>query len=100
MAVPDHHQGFTNQVMGDAPEKTYNTFAEADAAAEAEARSSENAYGQNNSNGSADVTRKSAFKSGMQSNAMKTPNDNFARVTWTDLAAGRGSLGTGDGSRA
>ena len=78
------------------PEKTYNTFAEADAAAAAEEE--ENAYGS-----SQDVTRKSAFKGG---GGMSKPSDNFARVTWTDLAMGNKSAFGGDvkhsrmGSRA
>ena len=58
------------------PERTYGTFEEADAAADAQASA---AYL------SADVTRKSAFKGG----ASSKPADNFARVTWTDLSMGK-----------
>ena len=42
--VPDHIN-FPETQPGVAAEKTYNTFAEADAAAEAEANSREDAYG-------------------------------------------------------
>lgn len=66
------------------PERTYNTFEEADAAADAEVL---NAY-----NGGADVTRKSAFKG---TSASKQPADAFARVTWTDLAMGRQNEASG-----
>ena len=84
MAVPE-----TNKFAKIEPERTYNTFAEADEAAEAQ----ENAYGS-----SQDVTRKSAFKGG--AGGFSKPSDNFARVTWTDLAMGNKSVfGAGDGSR-
>ena len=43
------------------PEKTYNTFAEADAAADEEAKAASNAYNDYGF-GAEDVTRKSAFK--------------------------------------
>ena len=84
VAVPE-----TNTFAKVAPEKTYASFAEADAAAE----SQENAYGS-----SQDVTRKSAFKGG--AGGVSKPSDNFARVTWTDLAMGnKSAFGGGDQSR-
>ena len=79
----------TNKFAKIEPERTYNTFAEADEAAEAQ----ENAYGS-----SQDVTRKSAFKGG--AGGISKPSDNFARVTWTDLAmGGRSAFGGGDQSK-
>lgn len=75
------------------PVKTYKSFAEADAAAEEEKRQYSD-YAQNQ-----DVTIKSAFKGGAASSNNKMPNDNFARVTWTDLAMG-GGPGFGAGSKA
>lgn len=68
------------------PERTYNTFEEADAAADAQASA---AY-----LSAADVTRKSAFKGG----ASSKPADNFARVTWTDLAMGKATAFQGETS--
>ena len=68
-----------------AQERTYNTFEEADAAADAA-----EAYNNNE-----DVTRKSvksAFKVGGGGPVSK-PNDGFARVTWTDLASGKTAFG-------
>ncbi len=52
------------------PKEGYSTFAEADAAAEA--------YG----SGQNSVANKRGFRN-------SKPSDNFARVTWTDLASGR-----------
>ena len=84
VAVPE-----TNTFAKVAPEKTYASFADADAAADAQ----ENAYGS-----SADVTRKSAFKSAAGNLGFSSkPNDNFARVTWTDLAMGGGKSAHGGG---
>ena len=68
-------------------ERTYATFEEADAAADAEkaAQEASQDYG---SAGQQDSAFKSAFRAGGQSR----PSDGFARVTWTDLAA-KGGFG-------
>lgn len=69
-------------------ETTFKTFEEADAAADAEKSAAEAAYG------GGTATKKSALRG-----SNKKPDDNFARVTWTDLAAGRGSSANKFGSR-
>lgn len=44
--------------------------------------------------GGAEVTKKSAFKGSIGGGVPTSkPNDGFARVTWTDLAMGKGGFG-------
>ena len=73
-----------------APERTYATFEEADAAADAEKAEAARLN---------DVTRKGAFKSIASTNKHAT-NDSFARVTWTDLAMGKGTSTKVDGDKS
>lgn len=83
------------------PERTYNTFEEADAAADAEAAARAQAeapgqpkdgfgfYGVANATGDSKPPQvKSIFKS-----AVTQKPDQFARVTWTDLASGMNQTG-------
>ena len=77
-----------NQVK--APERTYATFEEADAAAEAEKAEASRLN---------DLTRKGAFKS-MASTNKHVTNDSFARVTWTDLAMGKGPSAKVEGDKS
>ena len=74
------HPETTSQIIP-VQQRTFNSFDEADAVADAEKSAISNAYG-------ADFTgKKSAFRG---TNSRKV-DDSFARVTWTDLAKGRGN---------